>query len=350
LERENSQRIEVEEAHAFIIQTLSKIGVPELHAQMVAENLVDADLRGVGTHGIIRLPEYVKRIQQGGVVATAQPKIISEKGPSIRIDAQNCLGQIAGTTAMQAAIQKAKSIGIGIATVKNSHHLGAMAYYAMLALKENLIGIAMTNTAAMMPPWGGKKPTVGNNPFSFAFPPIDAPIVFDMACTEAARGKIKLALQEGRKIPEGWALDEQGNPTTNPAEAMKGVILPAARHKGYGLAVVVDIFCGVLSGSSFSTLVKPITEFINPRGLGHFFTALDVTLFMPLDEYFERIKEFLCKVKETPVIPGFENVYVAGEIEQNLKKERLKNGIPIVKTTLDNLQELASKFKIQYPW
>ena len=342
--------IDAKDAHAFIVHTFTKINMSESNAKMVADNLVEADLRGVNTHGIIRLPEYVKRIEQGGVTAGAQPKIISEKGPAIRMDAQNCLGQIAGITAMQAAIQKAKSIGIGIATVKNSHHLGAMAYYAMLALNENMIGISMTNTAAMMPPWGGRKPTLGNNPFSFAIPAVPTPIVLDMACTEAARGKIKLALQEGREIPEGWALDEHGNPTTNPAEAMKGVILPAAHHKGFGLAVVVDVFCGVLTGSSFSTLVKPITEFINPRGLGHFFVAIDITLFMPLDEYFKRIEEFVYKVKDTPLAPGFETVYVAGEIEHNLKKERLKNGIPIVKTTLENLQGLAGKLRIQYPW
>ena len=322
----------------------------ESNADMVADNLVEADLRGVNTHGLIRLPEYVKRLEQGGVDVGAQPKITSEKGPAICMDAQSCLGQIAGTFAMQAAIQKAKSIGVGIATVKNSHHLGAMAYYSMLALKENMIGISMTNTAAMMPPWGGIKPTLGNNPFSFAFPPTDAPIVLDMACTEAARGKIKLALQEGKKIPEGWALDEQGNATTDPAEAMKGVILPAARHKGFGLAVVVDVFCGVLTGSSFSTLVKPITEFINPRGMGHVFVALDITLFMPLDEYLERIEEFVSKVKETPLAPGFETIYLAGGIEHNLKKERLKNGIPVLNSTLKNLQNLSDELKIGFPW
>jgi LDH2 family malate/lactate/ureidoglycolate dehydrogenase len=342
--------IEAKDAHVFIVHALTKINMSESSAKMVADNLVEADLRGVNTHGIIRLPEYVKRTAQGGVSVGAQPKIISEKGPVIRMDAQNCLGQIAGTSAMQAAIQKAKSIGIGIATIKNSHHLGAMAYYSMLALKENMIGISMTNTAAMMPPWGGIKPTLGNNPFSFAFPPVDAPIVLDMACTEAARGKIKLALQEGKMIPEGWALDEQGNPTTDPAEAMKGVILPAAGHKGFGLAVVVDLFCGVLTGSSFSTLVKPITEFINPRKLGHFFVALDITLFMPLDEYFERLEEFMSKVKETSLAPGFETVYLAGEIEHNLKKERLTNGIPILNSTLKNLQNLSEELKTGYPW
>jgi ureidoglycolate dehydrogenase (NAD+) len=159
-----------------------------------------------------------------------------------------------------------------------------------------------------------------------------------------------LALQEGRKIPEGWALNNDGNPTTDPAEAMKGVILPAARHKGFGLAVVVDVFCGVLSGSSFSTLVKPITEFINPRGLGHFFVALDITLFMSLDEYYERMNDFTRRIKDTSLASGFEAVYLAGEMEHGLKQERLKNGIPIIETTIDNLKELAGKLKIQHPW
>jgi LDH2 family malate/lactate/ureidoglycolate dehydrogenase len=202
----------------------------------------------------------------------------------------------------------------------------------------------------MMPPWGGRKPTVGNNPFSIAFPAENAPIVFDMACTEAARGKIKLALQEGRKIPEGWALDAHGNTTTDPAEAMKGVILPAARHKGFGLSVVVDVLCGVLSGSLFSTLVKPISEFTRPRGLGHFFAALDITLFMSMEEYFRRINEFVQLVKDSPLAPGFDAIYLAGEIEYNLKKERLRKGIPIVNSTLKNLQELSEELKIKYPW
>ena len=131
---------------------------------------------------------------------------------------------------------------------------------------------------------------------------------------------------------------------------MKGVILPAAGHKGYGLAVIVDVFSGVLSGSCFSTLVKPISEFSRPRGLGHFFAALDITLFMPLDEYFSRIKDFANRIKDTTLASGFEAVYLAGEIEHNLKQERLKNGIPIIKTTLDNLQKIAGKLKIKYPW
>jgi LDH2 family malate/lactate/ureidoglycolate dehydrogenase len=350
LEKEERQMIEAKGAHAFIIKTLSKIGVPERHAQMVADGLVDADLRGVGTHGIIRLPEYVKRIQQGGVTAAAQPKVMREKGPVICMDAQNCLGQVAGTMAMQAAIQKAKTLGAGIATVKQSHHLGAMAYYTMLAIKENMIGLAMTNTAAMMPPWGGITPTLGNNPFSVAFPTADIPVVLDMACTEAARGKIKLALQEGKTIPEGWALDEKGNPTTDPAEAMKGVILPAARHKGYGLAVMVDILCGVLTGSSFSTLVKPVSDFSHARGLGHFFAAIDITLFMPMDLYFERMSEFSQRAKDSQPAPGFDSIYLAGEIEHFKKEERLKNGIPVLKSTLNNLRELSTRLSLPYPW
>jgi len=132
--------------------------------------------------------------------------------------------------------------------------------------------------------------------------------------------------------------------------AMKGVILPAARHKGFGLAVVVDVFCGVLSGSSFSTLVKPITEFVNPRGLGHFFVALDITLFMPMDEYFERMQDFVRRIKDTPLASGIDAVYLAGEIEHGLKQERLKNGIPIINSTLDNLKAIAAKLEITYPW
>lgn len=350
MKAENSRLIDSDKAYNFIVRVLTAVKLSETSAKMVAENLIESDLRGVGTHGIIRLPEYVKRIEQGGVTACAEPTVVNQKGPAICMDARNCLGQIAGTQAMQAAIRKAQEMGIGIATVRNSHHLGAMAYYSMLALKENMIGIAMTNTAAMMPPWGGRKPTVGNNPFSVAFPAESVPIVFDMACTEAARGKIKLALQEGKKIPEGWALDGDGKPTTNPAEAMKGVLLPAAGHKGFGLAVVVDIFCGVLTGSYFSTLVKPITEFSRPRGLGHFFAALDITLFMPLQEYLERIRDFTTRIKDTPLSSGFEAVYLAGEIEHRLKQERLKNGIPVIQTTLDNLRAIAEKLDLKYPW
>jgi LDH2 family malate/lactate/ureidoglycolate dehydrogenase len=224
---------------------LEKVGVPPEQARIIAEVTVEADLRGIGSHGLLRLPAYVHRVQAGLMAADTQLKVVRERGATVLLDAQGGFGQVAGVYAMNQAIERARQHGVGFVAVRNANHFGIAAYYTMMALPHRMIGIAATNAAPSMAAWGGTTPVLGTNPISVAIPTgQDVDIVLDMASSVVARGKIRAAATKGERIPLGWALDAEGRPTEDPQAALKGTLLPIGGPKGYGLALVVDVLAG----------------------------------------------------------------------------------------------------------
>lgn len=315
-------------------------GMNEKDAALVADTLVDADLRGVHSHGATWLPTYVRALRARWINPCPNIRLVSDLGPVANIDADGGMGQLASVRGMKLAIEKAKAYGVGVVGVRNSNHNGALAYYTEMVVREDLIGFAAANAGAIMPPTGGVSPRLGSNPLSFSFPAKEElPIIFDMACTVAAWSKFAVLQARGERIPLGWALDRQGKPTDDPREAMEGLVLPIGGYKGYGLALGVDLLCGVLTGASFDgdTMIR----WPEPNNLGHLFMAISPASFMDLDEFKARVDEEIRRMHSADLAEGVPRVWVPGELELLTRSERLKMGIPMIHSVIQELLELA---------
>src|SRR5882762_5700490 len=247
---------------AFCIACFEKLGLSPKNARLTAENLIFANLRGVDSHGVIRMKIYAERLRAGGFKTGARPKVVSEHESSALIDARHGVGQVAASAAMKLAIAKAEKTGAAVVSVRNSNHFGASAFYAMQALEHGMIGFASTNAGPTMAPTGGREGRLGNNAMALAVPAGEfPPVVLDMATGAVAWGKIFVAQQEKKKIPATWALDKNGVPTDDPnAAAHQGLIQPFGGYKGYGLSLLIDILTGVLSGGAFATRVRTLYQ------------------------------------------------------------------------------------------
>ncbi len=341
------QLIQADPLRRFCAAAFEYAGMPAEDADIAADTLVEADLRGVHSHGVWWTPTYVRRLRQGGLNPSPDIKIIRETQAMVLLDADKSMGQIASVVAMRHAIQKAKSVGVGIAGVRNSNHFGAAAYYAQMATSQNLIGFASTDAEPIMGPPGGASAVVGNNPFAYAIPVApDFAIVLDMAQSVVAWGKIFLAAQRNEKIPPTWALDPAGAATDDPHAAMQGLLLPAGGYKGYGLALVIEVLCGVLTGATFGLSVPPMTDDTTAQDFGHFFMALDVDQFMPVDEFRRRMGILVAEHRAVPLAAGVDRVYLPGEIEHLKREERLKSGIPLETYVLAALAQLGQELEL----
>jgi LDH2 family malate/lactate/ureidoglycolate dehydrogenase len=326
----------------FCTKLLAGTGVPWEEAEIVAKVLVDTSLDGIDTHGISRLPIYLTRLQNGRI--NAKPNIkITQTAPAIAIlDGDNGLGQLAAVRAMEKAIELAGQAGVGVVPARHSNHFGAATYYCKLAVHAGMIGMALTNSPSGIPPWGGRKPYFGTNPISFGFPTGDTPIVVDMSSSNVARGNIILAAREGRSIPEGWAIDGDGKPTTNAEKALEGAVLPLGGAKGYALALAVEMFSGIISGSSFGHHVGWIyDDSLEPTNVGHFFIALNVENFMPMPEYVDRVEQMKSEIRSAPLAEGFDGILLPGERKQMKAAKRAREGIPVGNGLLKELNEIA---------
>ena len=334
---------------AYCISALSKVGVPEEDAQMVADVLVTADLRGIGSHGISRLPIYIKRLKQGLVNATPRLKTIKSTQTSLLIDGDNGLGQVVGIKVMEQVLALARKNHQAIVAVRNTNHIGIGSYFPLMAASEDMIGLALANASAHMAPWGGIKPLLGTNPIAIAVPAGEyPPVVLDMATSVVARGKILLAAQEGDKIPLGWALDQEGNPTEDPEKAKYGSVLPVGGPKGYGLSLMVDILAGVLTGANFGGCVPSMTEDFSRRlDVGIFFAAFKIENFMSLDFFKQRMDEMIRTIKDSPQAPGVDEIFLPGECEYKIQRERLTGGIPLEENLVKELGDLAELLGIE---
>jgi L-2-hydroxycarboxylate dehydrogenase (NAD+) len=347
-----SKRVNHERLVRFVQAAFEKLGVPNADAQIGADALVAADLRGVDTHGVIRLsPQawYVKWLSEGSMTARPNIRIISESASTALIDGDRGMGMVIGHRAMELAIAKAKQSGIGMVGVRNSRHYGMSAYYAMQALEHDMIGIAMTNASRQVVPTFGREARFGTNPMCFAVPADnELPFVLDMATTTAAAGKLELAARMEKAIPLGWALNEKAEVTDDPRVAQKARrLLPlggsreSGSHKGYGLAIVVEILCGVLTGT-----ITALNADQDPRG--HFFGAIRIDAFRPLADFKQDIDRLIRELKSTPPIAGQDRVYVAGEIEFETAEERSERGIPLLPSVLKGLRDVSEQLGLPY--
>ena len=315
----------------FCAAAFEQVGVPAADAALVADTLVEADLRGVHSHGVWWVKGYTDRLRQGGLNPCPNLRVVRETAAIMLLDADNGMGQVASGAAMRHAIRMAKTSGVGVVTVRNSNHFGAAAYYALMAAQEQQIGFATTDAEPTMAPWGGaQKLVVGNNPLAYAIPATDDfSLLLDMAQSVVAWGKIFLAAQRGEKIPSTWALDANSEPTEDPQAAMAGVLLPVGGYKGYGLALVMQVLSSVLSGATFGPTMPPMADPSVGQGHGHFFMALDIEHFLPLPEFRRSMAQVIAEQRAVPLAKGVDRIYLPGEIEHLKRQQRMRSGIPL---------------------
>lgn len=341
-------KVEHKKIWQFVSELFQAAGTTKDDGELVADVLIKADLRGIKSHGVSRIPIYIKRMEMGLVQCRAEIKTIYETPVTAVIDGGYGLGQITATKAMRLAIEKAKKNGVGIVCMNKSHHYGIAAFYSQMAAEEDMIGFSCANTTALMAAPGGASKAIGNSPFSFAFPAKEQlPVIFDAACSAVAQGKIIVANMNGQKIPDNWALDPEGNPTTDPAKALKGFLLPMAGPKGYGIAVAMEILCGVLSGSDTGTHLGSIyNDLENPQDCGNFFMAIDLKAFGDADAFKERMDNYILDMKNGKKANNTKEIFMPGEIELKKEMQALKDGIEIEDDTFAPLVELAEKYHV----
>lgn len=311
-------------------------GLPAADATIAAETLVEADLRGVHSHGVLRIEMYLGQIDNGEIIAKPNIRIVSDLGPRVLMDGDRAMGQVSGYRAMELAIQRADEHGIASVSLRNGRHIGAAAFHSMMAAEQGMIGITVTNAGINMVPVGGTSKLVGNNPLAIAAPTNrEFPMVLDVATSVAAGGKLDVAISKGQKIPFGWALDPDGAPTDDPLLARDGSLLPVGGHKGYGLAVMLDVLAGVLSGGRFGGR-------LGMEGSSQMFLAIEIEGLMPLSEFKSRMDELIEQLHSDRPAEAGGRIYVPGEIEWELARDRIENGIPLPDSVLDMIEGYAS--------
>jgi LDH2 family malate/lactate/ureidoglycolate dehydrogenase len=301
----------------FVARLFVAVGVPEAAAASVADGLVEADLEGLASHGVMLTDMYIERLRQGSVSRDIKAAVISERQGAVVLDAANALGQLTAIQAMDIAISKAREFAAGIVSVRHGFHFGAAGRYALHAAKAGCVGIAMCNTRPLMPAPGGAERVVGNNPLAIALPTEDEiPIVLDMATSEAAMGKIRMAEKAKEAIPPTWAVTAQGLPTTNASEAIAGMLLPSGGAKGFGLSFLIDLLCGLLSQGAFGAQVRPLYgDFSVPYDCSHLFIAIDVGHFCDLAWFKRQAAEAAAHIRNGARAPGVAELFTPGEPE-----------------------------------
>ncbi len=346
----------------FSFQVFMKMGCSETDARTASETLVSADLRGVDSHGVARLSGYVRLWESGRIQPKPSIQIVHETPSTAVVDGDAGLGLVVGPAAMGIAIEKARNVGTGWVSVRNSNHYGIAGYHSMLALKEDMIGISMTNASPLVAPTRSKERLLGTNPIAVAVPAGDEPsFVADFATTTAANGKLEILQRKKESAPSGWVQDKNGNPVTNPAELKNGGALvplgsdPAhGSHKGYCLGSIVDIFSAVLSGASYGPWVPPFVSFLPVaqnmpgQGIGHFFGAMRIDAFQPKENFKNHMDNWIRRFKSAAPINGNEAVLIPGDPERLIASERLKSGINLLKPVEDDLKAVAEKFNVPF--
>jgi LDH2 family malate/lactate/ureidoglycolate dehydrogenase len=356
---EKELRFKKEDLMDFVVRYMSKLGVPEEDAKIVGEVLISADLRGVESHGLLRLGSYYgSRISKDYIDPTTPFKIISETPTTALIDGGNGCGQVVSFKAMQMAIAKAKKFGLSAITVNNSNHFGIAGYYSMMALEHGMIGICMTNSQPLVAPTYGKTAVMGTNPISVAAPSQkEYPFVLDMATSAVAYGKIQLYDKKNEKIPLGWGIDEDGLVTDDPTKIKPGghgALLPlggmeiTAGYKGFGLAIVVEILCSILSGGNYLTQVGSPSK-PEPTGVSHFFMAINIETFRPLIDFKTQLDDMMTLLKNSPLAVDRDEILVAGQREFEYANYNNINGVPLIKPIVDDLIKEGEKVGVFFP-
>ncbi len=341
----------VDELTAFATKIFAGTGMSEPDAATIARDLVKANLRGIDSHGVSRIPMYVERLQRGLVNARPEIRVQKVAGAVSLVDGDNGMGFLASHKATEEAVELAKANGIGLVGVHRSTHFGMGALYALQAIEAGYISMIFTNSSPAIPMWGGRTTFLGASPIAAGIPGGKyAPYVMDMAMTVIARGKIRLAAMKGEAIAEGLALDVDGNPTTDAAKAFEGVCLPFGGVKGSVLATLMDLMSGVLTGANFGGDVKSLYfDHSEPQNVGHLFFAIKPDLFMSLENFDARMDEFYQRIKALPKAAGVGEIMMPGEPEQRREDERLMTGIPITENVVADLTKEGERIGVRFP-
>jgi LDH2 family malate/lactate/ureidoglycolate dehydrogenase len=339
------QRVDAEKLQALVTAIFEHCNMQRADAALLTDSLVFADLSGVHSHGVLRVPEYVKKLTVGGVNPHGRPSIVRDCGGCIVVDGGNSMGQIGATFAMREVLQRAYTFGLAAAGIRGSNHCGAMAYFARMALAHDMIGIATTNALPTMAPWGGAERILGINPLAVAIPTAqEPPIVYDAAFSGSSHGKLRIYQQKGLKIPEGWALDKEGRPTTDPMTAIDGLLAPIGGFKGAGLAMIMGILSSMLSGAAYGTELGDIVNGPAPGQDGHFVLALRVSAFTDVNNFKTRVDAAINQIHASHLAPGFERTYAPGEVEHLNRANYRREGIPLNAVTVTDVAKVAEQF------
>lgn len=334
-----------------IVSTLAHAsGAAREDAALLADALIDADMHGVSTHGISRLNIYLRRIQAGLIVPDAELKVVRQLGSIVTFDAGNGLGQVQAVKALKHLMPLAESNGLAAATIRNSQHFGALSYYCNLAAAQGFILLAMTNCEPAMAPEGGYQAFFGTNPIAASFPTGRGfPVKIDLATSTIARGNIIAAQKKKAAIPPGWALDCNGEPTTDAQEALLGTVLTMAGHKGYALALMVELFSGLLSGSAIGDDVGSMYKDMDRKqNVGHFFCLFHIDAFLDRAEYIRRMDETIDRIKAGKKRPGVEEILVPGERSARKARLHAEHGIAVPEETLLEIRQWCSQFNVRF--
>ena len=329
------------------VHILKGLHAADEEAAVMAEALIKAELRGIDTHGVYLLTLLPERVAAGMLQIPTNLTVLQESGATALLDGGNGLGQAAVHRAMEMSVQKAREFGIGCCLVRNTNNIGILSFYTLLAAKEKMVGIVMANAAAAMSPWGGAEPFFGTNPLSISVPGEAGapPVVLDMSSTLVARGKIRRAARLKERIPEGWAFDGDGMPTTDPAEALKGTLVPIGGPKGYALALMIDVLAGLMSGSKYGPEIRTFHQLEGPTGVGVFTLAVDIARFMPLERFTALFRDYLVSIRASRKAKGVPRIYLPGEIEYEKELKNFGEGIEINPATAGKLNALLEKFQ-----
>ena len=309
---------------------------------LLADTLVVADLGGVHSHGVLRVAEYVKKLTVQGVDPNGRPRVTTDSGACLVVSGGNSMGQIGAAFAMTEVIPRAGQYGMAAAAICDSNHCGAVGYFAEMALDHDMIGIATTNALPTMAPWGGAEKILGINPLAVAIPAGDEkPVIYDAAFSGSSHGKIRIYQQRGSEIPGDWALDSQGRPTTDPAAAIDGLLLPIGGFKGAGLAMVMGILSSMLSGASYGTELGNMEDGPKAGKDGHFVAAIKIEAFEKIHRFKSRVDGAIRQIHACELAPGFDRTYAPGEMELLKREHYSRDGIPLNSTTLDELGQAA---------
>jgi len=335
------ERVDAAALLTLVADIFERCGMAAGDAQLLADTLVYADLGGIHSHGVLRVPEYIKKLR-GGVDPQGRPDIVRKVGGCLVVDGHNSMGQIGMHFAMQQAIDRAQLHGIAAAGVRGSNHSGAMAYFAAQALEHDMIGIATTNALPTMAPWGGAERLLGINPLGVAIPAgEEAPIVYDAAFSGSSHGKIRIYKQKGLTLPPDWALDRDGQPTTDPEIAIDGLLAPIGGFKGTGLALIMGILSSMLSGAAYGTELGNMEDGPTPGRDGHFVAAINVAAFEDVGTFKTRVDKAIRQIHECRPAAGVDRIYAPGEPEAQRRAAYRRHGIPLNEITLRDLRQAA---------
>ena len=341
-------QLPAEQLESWVRELLEGAGLVDDAAAIVARSLVETNLRGIDSHGVLRVPIYIERLRAGLVNYDPEPFVVSEDGAVAIVDADGGPGQVAGYFATDLAVRLAGDLGVGVVSVRGSSHYGAAGLYALHAARQGLLALSTTNAEPYVVPYGGSAPALGTNPIAFAAPSTDAVFVLDMATSQVAIGKVFLAREQGTAIPETWAVDERGAPTTD-AEAARSAV-PLGGYKGYGLALMVEVLSGLFGGAGFTHSIGDMyNDFSRAQDVGHFFLVIDPERTVGRDAFADALERLLAELRANPPAAGFGEVLVAGDPELREQSLRSRDGIPLPDSLFETLASLSRELGADVP-